>query len=224
MLAAAVVFMPAVVQADSIAVNDYLVIKDAAPDTNAQYNPGTGTLGGGTWWVDEVTYPGGAGNAGANAGDFKTFCVELNETIYVDNSTIFKVNSIEKYAVKGGVGGASGNKDYLSIETQALYHYFRFGGSALATGAQFQRAFWFYENEAPIDSVLNPAYVWANANAATYLAAISNGLHTRALNLTTIGGVDSQTLLTVVPDGGATLALLGCALMGLGALRRKFRQ
>ena len=25
-----------------------------------------------------------------------------------------------------------------------------------------------------------------------------------------------------VPDGGATLTLLGCALMGLGALRRRF--
>jgi hypothetical protein len=29
--------------------------------------------------------------------------------------------------------------------------------------------------------------------------------------------------LNTVPDGGATLALLGCALVGLGALRRKFR-
>jgi hypothetical protein len=29
--------------------------------------------------------------------------------------------------------------------------------------------------------------------------------------------------ITAVPDGGATLALLGGALMGLGILRRKFR-
>jgi len=35
--------------------------------------------------------------------------------------------------------------------------------------------------------------------------------------------IDSITVSSSVPDGGATLALLGCALVGLGALRRKFR-
>jgi hypothetical protein len=32
-----------------------------------------------------------------------------------------------------------------------------------------------------------------------------------------------SAILVNVPDGGATLTLLGCALVGLGALRRKFR-
>ena len=40
----------------------------------------------------------------------------------------------------------------------------------------------------------------------------------------TAGGSATITNLSVtVPDGGMTLTLLGCALVGLGALRRKFR-
>jgi hypothetical protein len=38
-----------------------------------------------------------------------------------------------------------------------------------------------------------------------------------------LDGEDYQDGLVYVPDGGATLMLLGGALMGLGALRRKFR-
>ena len=49
------------------------------------------------------------------------------------------------------------------------------------------------------------------------------GTYTLALPET--GSVSGQATFNIrpVPDGGATLTLLGCALVGLGALRRKFR-
>ncbi len=33
---------------------------------------------------------------------------------------------------------------------------------------------------------------------------------------------NQQDLLISVPDGGTTLMLLGCALLGLGTMRRRF--
>jgi hypothetical protein len=68
---------------------------------------------------------------------------------------------------------------------------------------------------------------FGSADAAMADGADAYGVY--ALNLWA-GGVDYQTQLfykgggTVdVPDGGTTLMLLGGALVGLGALRRKFR-
>jgi len=61
-------------------------------------------------------------------------------------------------------------------------------------------------------------------NAGSIVFMVS-GLTTVDLPMTYNGyGLSHYTLfnLTTVPDGGATLALLGCALVGLGALRRKF--
>jgi hypothetical protein len=61
--------------------------------------------------------------------------------------------------------------------------------------------------------------------------AATNNFGVWAVNLTRapqgcasgISVTDCQSQLLYVPDGGATLMLLGGALMGLGILRRKFR-
>jgi hypothetical protein len=57
-------------------------------------------------------------------------------------------------------------------------------------------------------------------------AFLNPGVNVIAVALEDHGGLtafDMQVTATAVPDGGATLMLLGGALVGLGALRRKFR-
>ena len=63
------------------------------------------------------------------------------------------------------------------------------------------------------------AYFGSEANAKANGGA-NYGVY--ALNLWLPGGALVQDVLVRVPDGGATLMLLGGALVGLGALRRKF--
>jgi hypothetical protein len=62
------------------------------------------------------------------------------------------------------------------------------------------------------------AYVW-------YVAGLETADIPNFFNAAGQYGLSHYTLLnhTQVPDGGATLMLLGGALVGLGALRRKFR-
>jgi hypothetical protein len=51
----------------------------------------------------------------------------------------------------------------------------------------------------------------------------SNGSYGIAvLNLTELNGDPAQDMLTRVPDGGASVTLLGMALLGVGAFRRRF--
>ncbi len=58
--------------------------------------------------------------------------------------------------------------------------------------------------------------MWSNGDGwSQYKTTAFNASGGWDLNIT--GAYDRS-----VPDGGATLALLGCALVGLGALRRKF--
>jgi hypothetical protein len=60
---------------------------------------------------------------------------------------------------------------------------------------------------------------YADTIAALNDGSLRIGLHVQAIG--TAGGSDSY--VNTVPDGGMTLMLLGGALVGLGALRRRFR-
>lgn len=208
LLGAAVAFTPAVAQADPIAVGDTVTVTDV---TSGAYsgNGSVPTGGGGTWWLNNITQ--GATHA------FMTFCIELDE--HIELGVNFVVGSIEDYAVGGGAG-AVGGKDYLDQKTKALYHYFRTASPAFS-GEDLQMAFWHFEEGV---SASNAAITWANDHAAGY---DFGGYAVKALNLNYVTGAPAQSLLTMVPttvpDGGMTLMLLGGALMGLGALRRKFR-
>jgi hypothetical protein len=61
----------------------------------------------------------------------------------------------------------------------------------------------------------------------TYTISFIGDGSTGALSFEGVGGDNIGMLLDnvqlTVPDGGATLTLLGCALVGLGVLRRRFR-
>jgi hypothetical protein len=174
-------------------------------------------------------------DAASNSGDFLTFCLELSETIALGST--YYVQSIEPYAVRGGAGG-SGGQDDLSLETQVAYHRFRqsfpgAGTSATAanpalpvgwTAALVQEAIWFFEGELVSLNSPNAVVTWVNSNKVGYNFS---GYEVVAVNLAdsmSSTATNRQSMLALrvaVPDGGATLALLGCALLGLGALRRK---
>ena len=89
------------------------------------------------------------------------------------------------------------------------------------------------DSDAPVmENGVNASTEWVTItfdliNGQTYadtIAALNSGelrigLHVQSIGTT--GGSDSY--VNRVPDGGMTLMLLGGALVGLGALRRKFR-
>ncbi len=71
-------------------------------------------------------------------------------------------------------------------------------------------------------------YTYRWEYSGTFASSLLNpGINVVAVALEDHGGLtafDMQVTATAVPDGGATLALLGGALVGLGLLRRKFSQ
>jgi len=186
-----------------------------------------------TGWLDLTHYGAGAKDVGV-AGSFQTFCVEGGEYIYPYSSTYDAV--VQQYA---GVGS---NADPISKGTGWLYSQFASSnwesGLSYAYGAGrgsdadlLQKAIWWLEGEEGI------AYTDANK----YMAAVVSHFGSQsgaqadggarfgvyALHLTSANGgpVQDQLYFSGVPvsDSGATIALLGLAIAGLGIVSRRFR-
>jgi hypothetical protein len=184
--------------------------------------------------LDTSGYAAGVtGGIGGLAGTFQTFCIEGNEYI-AGYDTIYNA-SLDTYAEAGGQTGATAGKDPVSVGTGWLYSQFAQGTLAgygavgrLASAGALQNALWWLEGEELI--VNDGTNLYINAVVTQFggeAGAKANGAEqygVYALNIWTDSGNKGQTqLFYAVPDGGATLMLLGGALMGLGALRRKFR-
>jgi hypothetical protein len=113
-----------------------------------------------------------------------------------------------------------------------------------ASNLQLQYAFWYLEDDNSSDPGVTPGYssAWAALSSNVYLTLVANqfgggvsGLAAAqanavtgaygvyALNLTT-GSTQNQSQLYYhqVPEGGATIALLGLALIGMAGFRRRF--
>ena len=206
-----------------------MVLAAAFAPTTAQAGP----IGGDGVQIGDIlslsdyfnTHPGGpftVNNENPEGSDgWLTFCAEAESSIVLDQA-IFRVIGIgtsvqtsgrelvpevaflyTKYRAMGGSMDVTTNNDY-----QNAIGYFMGGGGgynylvALALVAVAQGGEWYGKglaNVAVVNLVYNQTY----------------GIHMR--------GDNAQDILTFVPDGGATLMLLGGALVGLGALRRKFR-
>jgi hypothetical protein len=101
-----------------------------------------------------------------------------------------------------------------------------YGVNRLASAGLLQNALWWLEGE---EAIPNTGNLYIDAVVAKFGGAAdakANGAEqygVYALNIWTASGKGQTQLFYAVPDGGATLMLLGGALMGLGALRRKFR-
>jgi len=190
-----------------------------------------------TGWLDLSYYGAGARNARGSTGSFQTFCLEGGENIYPYNALYNAV--VQRNAVGGGVGPAG---DPLSVGTGWLYSQFASGNwvtglsyeytdlSGRRTDADlFQKAIWWLEGEEGITYSAGNKYMLAVVSqfgdGATADGAWHYGVY--ALHLTSLNGGPVQDQLyysgVPVPDGGATVMLLGAAMAGLGFISRKFR-
>jgi len=100
--------------------------------------------------------------------------------------------------------------------------------SSVAWGLGVDNGFKLYVNGHLVAEANEEYYTWRWEYSGTFASEFLNpGVNVVAVALEDHGGLtafDMQVTATAVPDGGATLMLLGGALVGLGALRRKFRQ
>jgi hypothetical protein len=200
-----------------------------------QYQTGLGgefTLNPLSGWLDMSGYVAGTTMDIGVAGTFQTFCIEVNEHISGYSATYnAQLNTNAMY------GSVNPPGDPVSAGTGWLYSQFAqgtlagydYGAGRLVSAAALQNTIWWLEGEAGdpgAGNVIRQA-VLANFGDSAAAAMADGGWQygVYALNLWT--GSDptqnrNQDQLFYVPDGGMTLMLLGGALMGLGALRRKF--
>jgi len=191
--------------------------------------------------LDTSGYAAGVtGGIGGLAGTFQTFCIEGNEYIAGYDTTYNA--SVDTYAEAGGQTGATAGKDPVSVGTGWLYSQFAQGtldtlGYSYAGGTPeqiaarrvsaglLQDALWWLEGEMNLSYDPSNIYMAAvvalfGVDGAKADGAATYGVY--ALNIWTADGRGQTQLFYSVPDGGTTLMLLGGALVGLGALRRKF--
>lgn len=191
-------------------------------------DPNGGNTNGGAFQVDVQ----GKGTA----NDFRTFCLEYNETFSYGQP--LKVGAVSNVAQNGGISG--GNPDPLDVRTAWLYWQFDQGTLTgwthnNASGNSLQRAIWFIEGE------LGASYTMAqlttlDSQAATWvtLAGINatwnvNTNRVHVLNLLKqnnqgqyVVNSQDQLYITPVPEPETYAMLLaGLGLMGFVARRRK---
>ena len=212
------------------------------------YNAGQG---GGEFNVTPITGVGYAPSVLVGGG-FETFCLNRNLGIIVPGDYNATVNANSVYDIAGG-GSQTMTKGtaylYQQFATGVLggYRYGQTGGgtaSGRATDAyNLQLAMWTLEGQYTYGSLaldLGNAFVTIAANLygggiaglqAAMLANGAGGFGVGALNLTFIagnpqgipGGTPAQPLLTLLPDGGTTLMLMGIGFSSLALVSRKFR-
>lgn len=170
------------------------------------------------------------------SGSFQTFCLE--ERLSLVSPVSYVVND---EAVSGGPNfspppGSDGG-DILSQATSWLYSQFAQGllagydysnsVSRKASALALQEAIWYFEHEILLTAVQQAANVYIGLGNAHGGFANStpgqNGVY--ALNLSNSTTRDGQDVLYFddgrrVPDGGASIMLLGIALGGVGLARR----
>ena len=167
---------------------------------------------------------------------FQTFCLEGLESSIATNYFV-----VSGAAVTGGT--VPPTSDPLSMGTAWLYSQFATGllnvpggnyftGDRRVSAGLLQAAFWMLEDELATDPG-NPYYAAALLHGGATTApvgymgvyALNNFIDQASLDSYmasgTLDGKRQDYLWYHVPDGGATLMLLGGALLGLGAIRRK---
>jgi hypothetical protein len=189
--------------------------------------------------LDISHYATGTTSNVSNPPSFQSFCLEENE--YIQQGYTYNFGALSGSAMAGGAGGPS--PDPISIGTAWLYSQFATGalagytwsGTGRNTSAgDLQNAIWWLEDEggAKNSFVLAAETALGKNDTTVKDNAGTNNFGVYVVNLQNEAGKgcadgyqggNCQSQLVYVPDGGTTLMLLGGALVGIGALRRKFR-
>jgi len=178
-------------------------------------------------------------------GNFLTFCLEDHEYFYPGHTYTYQLSGA---AIAGGPNHDSSTPgiDIISQGTALLYSQFAtgvlpnyFNANRTANAANLQLAIWGLEDElsgadqeAAAGGLANP-YVklvvdtygsWASAQANYSGSAVKVVNVYDLTGSDGLSGVNRQDQLIYVPDGGATIALLGMGLSGLALVPRRFRR
>jgi hypothetical protein len=179
-------------------------------------------------------------NNNSGALGFGTFCIDRNVYINVPgqyNATV----------IPSGINPHNG--DQISLGTAWLF--LQFAGGTLAgynytpgnsigeranSAYQLQLAIWILEGQYPLASIIPGSDPFLNAAIAAFggtlvgAEADNNGKYdVGVLGLETLdangrpSGAQAQPMLTLLPDGGSVLILLGMGLSGLAVFARRFR-
>ncbi|MBS0661880.1 MAG: VPDSG-CTERM sorting domain-containing protein [Verrucomicrobia bacterium] len=185
---------------------------------------------GGAFIISSFTGPLTLANYNAKAkgdGGFLTFCLEENE--YFNPGYTYNY-SLSFGAKNGGVSGQTAYH-YDGVSNATAWLYSQFATGALTAGGfsythanlgDLQQAVWYLEGEGGTNNYLVTA---AKAHEGVNWNSDNNGKYgVMAVNINYLNGANSQDQLYFrgVPDGGATLALLGLSLLTFVGLRRKF--
>ena len=187
-----------------------------------------------TGWLDLSSYGAQARNAGGSSGSFQTFCISGVDNIYpngVYNAEVSR-NAIRSNTGSGGdpvsVGTgwlysqfASGN-----WENNLTYNYSGTANERRADAFLLQQAIWWLEGQEGVSYSSANKYMLAVMNKFGSDAQADGGWEygVYALNLTTDNGGRIQSQLYYhVPDTGATIALLGFAVVGLALVSSRLR-
>jgi hypothetical protein len=163
---------------------------------------------------------------------FQTFCLERDEDVDLNNTYNASVNGGIAYG--GGFNTDSG--DPISRGTAWLYDQFTRGvlltynyapGAGRAADADvLQDAIWMLEQEQAVNTANYFVSLAIGHFGSLANAMLDNngqlGIGVLHLTTTSPAGHPAQDFLVRVPDGGASIALLGMALLGVGAFRRRF--
>lgn len=183
-------------------------------------------------FLDPVNY--NAATSTRNVGEvgsFQTFCIETDEFISIPDTGY--TATLSNTAIAGGSGGP--DPDPLSVGTGWLYSQFaqgtlsgyNYGAGRTTSAALLQQAIWWLEEENGHNYNAGNAFMVAVitqfGSEALARADGAQNYGVMAINMTKNGNKKQDGLFYAsVPDGGATLMLLGGAMMGLGIIRRKF--
>lgn len=192
---------------------------------------------GSTSWASAYTYPGVNPLFGLAAGANASAYSDAGIVLFFDGS--LTLGQLQSVTIKDAGGSNVVPTVNLWLDTSNNGSFFQFSGTELTElgGDAYYGA--VTPGNVGLGSAFTPlggpvcggytlsqlqggacAGIGANTAVALWIG-ITNGGSSNP-NIANIAEVDVQTAAPV-PDGGATLTLLGCALVGLGALRRKFR-